>query len=113
MPKQTYGNDCGAYAIANLLSILHGIDPRSVRYNVSVMWRHIQQGLENKKITVFPHRKIFCKNKPVLKVTGIPIFVHVACQSMASCLHVQNVKDGSILAVNLSTKLNAKFDRQK
>ena len=38
----------------------------------------------------------------VLKNTGIPFFVHVACQSMASCLHVQNVKNGSILAVNRS-----------
>ena len=73
-PNKTYGNDCGAYAIANMVSILHGIDPRSVRYNVSVMPRHLQQGLENKKIIVFPHRKLFCKNKPVLKVTGILIF---------------------------------------
>ena len=32
---------------------------------------------------------------------------------MASCVHVQNEKNGSILAVNLSTKLNAKFGRQK
>ena len=75
-----------------MVSILHGIDPRSVRYNVSVMRRYLQQGLENKKITAFPHRKLFCKNKPMLKFTGIPIFVHVAYQSMASCLHVQNVE---------------------
>ena len=25
--KQTNGNDCGASAIANMVSILHGIDP--------------------------------------------------------------------------------------
>ena len=31
--------------------------------------------LENKKITVFPHIKLFCKSKPMLKVTGIPIFL--------------------------------------
>ena len=52
--SQTNGNDCGAYAIANMVSILHGIDPRSVSYNVSAMRRHLQQGLENKKTTVFP-----------------------------------------------------------
>ena len=86
------GNDCVAYAFANMVGILHGIDPSSVSFNVSAMRRNLQQGLGNKKITVFLHRKFFCKNKPVLKVTGIPIFVHVQCQSMASCLHVQNVK---------------------
>ena len=45
-PKQINGNDCGAYAIANMVSILHGIDPRSVSYNVSAMRRHLQQGLK-------------------------------------------------------------------
>ena len=79
------GNDCVAYAIANMVGILHGIDPSSVSFNVSAMRRHLQQGLGNKKITVLLHRKLFCKNKPVLKVTGIPIFVHVQCQSR---LHV-------------------------
>ena len=74
-----------------MVSILHGIDPRSVRYNVSAMRRHLQLGLRNKKISFFPIEN-FCKNKPVLKVTGILIFVHGTCQSMASCLHVQNVK---------------------
>ena len=47
-PKQTNGNDCGVYAIANMVSVLHGIDPSSVSFNVSAMripWRiHLQQG---------------------------------------------------------------------
>ena len=60
-PKQTNGNDCWAYAIANMVSILHGIDPRSVRYNVSAMGRRLQQGLENKKITVFSIENSFVK----------------------------------------------------
>ena len=53
-PKQTNGNYCGVYAIANMVSILHGIDPSSISFNVSAMRRNLQQGLENKKITVFP-----------------------------------------------------------
>ena len=64
----------GVYAIANMVSILHGVDPSSVSFNVSVMWRHLKQGLENKKITVFPHRKLSFVKKPVFKVTGIQIF---------------------------------------
>ena len=46
----------GVHAIANMVSILHGVDPSSVSFHVSVMRRHLQQGLENKEITVFPHR---------------------------------------------------------
>ena len=53
-PKQTNGNYCGVYAIANMVSILHGIDPSSISFNVSAMRTNLQQGLENKKITVFP-----------------------------------------------------------
>ena len=36
-PKQTNGNDCGVYAIANMVSVLHGEDPSSVSFNVSAM----------------------------------------------------------------------------
>ena len=35
-PKQTNGNDYRVYAIANMVSILHGVDP-SIWFNVSVM----------------------------------------------------------------------------
>ena len=57
-----------------VVSILHGVDPSSISFNVAAMRRHLLQGLENKKITVFPHRKLSFVKKPVLKVTGIPIF---------------------------------------
>ena len=73
--KQTNGNDCGVYAIANMVSILHGVDPSRISFNVAAMRRHLLQRLENKKNHCFPHRKLsFVKKKPVLKVTGIPIF---------------------------------------
>ena len=62
MPKTGYfENDCWAYAIANMVSMLHGIYHRSVIYNVSAMRRHLQQGLENEKITVFPIENSFVK----------------------------------------------------
>ena len=76
-PKQTNGNDCGVYAIAIMISILHGIDPRSVSFNVSVMRRYLQQELEIRKSLIFPIENVcfFCKkNKHVLKVTVIPLF---------------------------------------
>ena len=42
-PKQTTGNgnDYGFYAIVNMVSILHGIDPSSVIFNVSAMRKHL------------------------------------------------------------------------
>ena len=46
--KQTNGNDCGVYAISNMVSILHGVDPSSISFNVAAMRRHLLQGLENK-----------------------------------------------------------------
>ena len=52
--KQTNGNDCGVYAIANMVSILHGVDPSSISFNVAAMRRHLLQGLENKKNHCFP-----------------------------------------------------------
>ena len=105
MPK----TDCGVYAIANIVSILHDIDPSSVSFNVSVMLRHLQQGLENKKITVFPH----CK-KLVLKVTGIPIFCQCRMPEHGFTFTCTECKKWfHPLAVNLSPKLNAKFDREK
>ena len=51
--KQTDGNDCGVYAIANMVSILHGVDPSSISFNVAAMWSHLLQGLENKKKSLF------------------------------------------------------------
>ena len=42
-PKQTNGNDCGVYAIAYMVSILHGIDPSSVSFNVSVVFVFVFQ----------------------------------------------------------------------
>ena len=66
-PKQTNGNDRGGYAIANMISILHGIDPSSVSFNVSVMRRHLQQGLEIRKSLISPIENfvnfVFCKKK--------------------------------------------------
>ena len=102
--KQTNGNDCGVYAIANMASILHGVDPSSISFNVAAMRRHLLQDLENKKKSLF---------SPIENCLLKKYFVHVACQSTASCLHVQNVRNGSILAVNLLPKLIAKFDLQK
>ena len=37
----------------NMVSILHGIIPSSVSFNVSVMRTHFQRGHKNKEITVF------------------------------------------------------------
>ena len=61
----------------------------------------------------FPYEEGMQSVLSAAKLKAFQYFVHVACQSPASCLHVQNVKHGSILAVNSSPKLSAKFDLQK
>ena len=61
-----------------MVSILHGTDPSSVSFNVSARQRHLQQGLKNKKKSVFPLRKMSFVKKPVLKVTGLPIIVYMS-----------------------------------
>ena len=66
-PSVMTENDCGVYAIANMVSILHGVDPSSISFNVAAMRRHLLQGLENKKITVFPHRKLSFVKKACVK----------------------------------------------
>ena len=71
---QTNTNDCDVYAIANMMSILNGIDSSGIRYTVSKMRDHLIKGLEDKNITVFPHRRLAVVKHPVLKVTGIPLF---------------------------------------
>lgn len=72
--EQTNSNDCGVYAIANMVSILNGIDPSGIRYTVPKMRDHLIKGLEAKNITAFPHRKLSNVKQAVLKVTGIPLF---------------------------------------
>ena len=57
-PTQTNGNDCGIYAIANMVSILHGIDPSGLSFHAPAMRSPLQQGLKNKTIAAFPHRKL-------------------------------------------------------
>ena len=82
------------------------------------MRRHLQQGLENKKIAVFPHRKLSFVKKTIKKKNCDKSYRHsniYICRMpehgfLFTCTEYKN---GSILAVNLSPKLNAKFDRQK
>ena len=56
---QTNTNDW-FYTIANMVSILTGINPSGKPYTVSTMRDHLIKGLENQNITVFPHRKLSC-----------------------------------------------------
>ena len=57
-----------------MVSILNGIDPSGITYTVSKMRDHLMKGLENKNITVFPHRKLSVVRESLIKVTGIPLF---------------------------------------
>ena len=95
--------------IAIIVSILHGINPSSVSFNVSSMRRHLQQELKKKKITVFPpvENCLLSKSLQVLEVTGIPIFCtcwmpeHVFMFTCTVC------KNGFILAISTLPKLKS------
>ena len=56
-----------------MVSILHGLDPSGVSFQVPAMRSHLQQGLENKNITTLPHRKLASVKHLLLKVSGTPI----------------------------------------
>ena len=76
--------------------------------------RHLQQGLKNKKITVFPHRELSFVKKPVLKVQAFQYCVHVEWQvgCQASCLHVQSGCQ-HITGSETLPKLKGKVDLRK
>ena len=53
---QTNGNDCGVFAIANALSLVHGVHPSEVDYNISEMRDHLKNSIENRDFSeLFPH----------------------------------------------------------
>ena len=53
--RQTNGNDCGLYALANATSLVHGLDPCNMAYDQAQMRRHLLECIENNDLIVFPH----------------------------------------------------------
>ena len=53
--KQSGFVDCGLFAIANAVALAQGIYPGAVIFEQSQMRQHLQQCLEKKEITMFPH----------------------------------------------------------
>ena len=50
--------NCGVFAIANIVSILFGVCPCSIKYKESEMRGHLKKILKEKKITIFPNNKL-------------------------------------------------------
>ena len=56
--KQTGSNDCGVFAIAYAVSVLHGISPDSVIFDQSKMRAHLVQCFQEGELKQFPtHRR--------------------------------------------------------
>ena len=53
-----FGSDCGVHAIANLVSIIMGIDPGTIMYARKHMRQHLADCMVAGKFTMFPHTKI-------------------------------------------------------
>ncbi len=49
-------DSCGIFAIANCVSLLHGIDPVTVEYDVNAMREHLHKCMANRHFDMFPHK---------------------------------------------------------
>ena len=72
--QQVGGTKCGVFSIAAAYSAALGIKPHLVTFDADEMRRHLEQCLENEKLTPFPPTK-----KPVQKCRGKHVFIHVYC----------------------------------
>ena len=59
--KQAGFVECGLFAIANAVALAKGIYPGAVIFEQNQMHHHLQQCLEQKEFTMFPHN---VKNQP-------------------------------------------------
>ena len=55
--KQIGAHDCGLFAIANATALANGVDPATLKFQQAKMRKHLKLCLENKKLTMFPHRE--------------------------------------------------------
>ena len=89
--QQTNGTNCGIFAIAYALSIVHGIDPTTIRFEEKRMRKHLVTCMEQKKLTPFPRLNYFprpCKGATVI----VAIYCSCRCpydakEKMARCDH--------------------------
>jgi hypothetical protein len=56
--EQINGNDCGVHAIANLISMVNGIDPSEIMYKQTLMRKHLEECLECRVLSVFPNSPV-------------------------------------------------------
>ena len=59
---QKGGNDCGLFAISNLLSICYNKDPSNINYNQSLMRHHFNQSILSENFDIFPHTESIRRN---------------------------------------------------
>ena len=52
---QKNANDCGVYAIANMVALLHGIDPCIVTYPPGLLRTHLKLCMEKRSFEMFPN----------------------------------------------------------
>lgn len=57
MQRQSGGNDCGVFALANLVEVLCGGDPRKARFNQGTMREHLFKCLSMQKWEMFPKQE--------------------------------------------------------
>ena len=55
--NQVGGRDCGLFAIANAAAVAMGVDPATIWFYQKKMRQHLEQCLQNKVLTMFPHKK--------------------------------------------------------
>lgn len=58
MQRQKGGDDCGLFALANLVEVMHGQDPRKARYDKSKMRAHVYSCLTMQRWEAFPKHAV-------------------------------------------------------
>ena len=52
--RQTNGNDCGLFSIANAITLCLGLNPCDFNYRIPLMRSHLMKCLENREMKMFP-----------------------------------------------------------
>ncbi len=133
-PKNS--DDCGVYALANIVSLLHGIDPCTVYYDTNKMREHLFQCMENKKLTMFPHlqdeeniqlsgrvvhvldKEIFCSCKTVehgiyFSCTVCKQWFHPQCQGLGEMTQDQMKKKSVLKCIKCQSTRQTKKGKRK
>jgi len=134
-PIQSNANDCGVYAIANLVAIVNGIDLSKVDFIESEIRGHLRSCMEEKEFSPFPASPttrikssqvksaqivpIFCScrmpedDKLYFTCSGCDLWFHPACEGLKHKTEAQIKKARQLKCMKCQTLKKAKKIRTR